>query len=278
MFFIGSLKKVLLMTVMVSPLFSQLNLKNEFIDPEIQDYFETRYGYKKPDASKDLSFRDSPVSQIRENTAFKITSIQADYKPYKKDLPNPLLLYYSVKKAYEPGPISSCVIEPSKENLSFLQKYLAVEIVVSQENWQEVYTKVIQPADFVLGGEENIKQGKTALKTLIGWIPESKIPLLRSNGAIKSIYFSKARGLKAPQVRVNLILKAPSDRDPAIFTGAFTNYLASMGFNGGEVKNVIVGQNARFYLIEIDGSIPIDKTAQVLADPFILKLTPQKKI
>ncbi len=278
MFFMRSFEKFFLLTVLAAPLFSQTKFNNDFIDPEIQNYFEMRYGYKNPAVSKDSAFRDSPITQVNENALFKNASIQTGYKSYRKELSEPLPLYYSVKKAYDSGPISSCVIEPDKENSAFLQKYSAVEIVVLENNWQDVYEKVIQPAGFVLGGEEYTKEGKTRLKTLIGWIPEAKMPLLMGKKGIKSVYFSKGRGLKAPPVRVSLILKAPSDRDPAVFAQAFSGHLASIGFNAGEVKNVIAGQNARFYLIEIDGSIPIDKTAQVLADPFILKLTPQKGI
>lgn len=275
MFFMKLAKKVIPLVFISHIICAQETPKNEFIDPEIQNYFETLYGYKNPSAKKDSSFRDSPISFVNEKASVNESLLKSAYKTYRKQPSDPLPLYYSVKKAYDSGPLSSCVIEPQENNSSILPKYSAVEITVSKQDWQKVYSDNLLNAGFVLGGEEDIKSGKTELKTLIGWIPEENLSLLRGNSKIKSVYFSKRRGLKAPMASVNLILKAPADRDPALFSEAFSSYLSKLGFVAGEVKNVKTGPNARFYLIEIGGSIPIDKTDRILADPFVLKLNSQ---
>lgn len=273
MFFMKAIRHLAILTLTGTSLLAQNEIKNDFIDPEVQNYFETVYGYKNP-AEKKGSFRDAPVSLVNQGTSIKNlpAMMGKKYSSSTRNSADLLPLYYSVKNAYSSGPISSCVIEPDGISFGNLKKFTLAEVRTSAFSSERVYSTILLPAGFVLGGEETIKYGKQEDKVLIGWLPADKLNAIMGNSMVKSVYLSRRKDLKAPMTEINLIIKAPADRDPALFAEAFEKQVSSIGFVARDVKNIKAGPNARFYLIEIRGGMPIDKTEQLLANPFVLKL------
>ncbi len=270
MAFFDVLKKIFLIIFLSAELSAQTEIKNEFIDPEVQNFFETMYGYKKPGAVS--SFRDVPISLVNKNSSIKnISSMMSKYESRSMPSSDMMPLHYLVKNAYTSGPISSCVIEPDSNFPVKVLKFSLVEIRTTNSDYNKVYSNVLLPSDFIFALEETVKSGKQEYKVIVGWLPYENIGSVIGSPLIKSVYLSKRNDLKAPLTDVNLVIKAPSDRDPALFAEAFQKQVSSIGFVPKEVKNLKVAPNARFYLIEISGGIPIDKTDQLLANPFVLK-------
>lgn len=273
MFFMKIIRPLAVLTIMSAALSAQSEIKNDFIDPEVQNYFETVYGYKNP-AEKKGSFRDAPISMVNQGTSIKnLPAVMG--KKYSSSAGNSsdsLPLYYSVKNAYSSGPLSSCVIEPDEISFGNLKKFVLTEVRTSASNSEKVYSRILLPSGFVLGGEETIKAGKQEDRVFIGWLPSDNLSSIMGNSMVKSVYLSRRKDLKAPMTEINLVIKAPVDRDPALFAEAFEKQVAGLGFVARDIKNIKAGPNARFYLVEIKGGMPIDKTEQLLSNPFVLKL------
>lgn len=253
---------------------AQQNINNVFIEPEVQYYFEKTIGYKK---YENQSLKDSPISVNLlplKNELFKGYSV---IEKVDKITPKPVLnydnfpLYYDLK-IDNVGPISSCVLEPSKDFENKVVKYSLIDMVIYERDLSEFYNSFLKKVDFYLAGEQEIKDSGKNVKIVFGWIRNSDIEKLKESKIIKSYRFSYRKDLRAPLKDVVLIVKAPLNRNIDVFINSFIGEIQKNGFEKGSIEKAIFEKNSKFSLIKITGRFPIDKIDSLMGMPFVFKL------
>jgi len=244
-----------------SLLFSQAKA----VDPEIQRYFETQYGYMKQN-----DFRNSPVSTVSTDIKTELSSKnslitytvlpQADYTS--------LPLHYDIKKQNTSGSISSYVLKPS-ESQNKVKSYILLDITISKK----VYSSVISSLSkygFIYAGEENFIDKSKDTLTIFGWVDEKYFNEVSKIKNIDKISLSK-REITAPLSPVTLFVRVPNNRDIVVFSDKFVSKLSEYGFVKNDLEIISNDKKYRFTVLKINGLIPIDKTSLLLKYPFVIE-------
>ncbi len=239
--------------IFLSQIFSQT------IDPEIERYFEKKYGYLKNDPLRDSPASISSVAKTSKlkDAIFIYTAIpQPDYT----EIP----LHYDLKKQNTSGAISYYVSLPSK-NLS-IKTYTMVDISVRKDKYSDVI-KALSSINFLMAGEETSQQ---SINTIIfGWVSDSDFDSIVKIKGVESVSIS-SRDLTAPPISLFITVKVPNNRDLTVFINKFIEKLSEYGFKKENVEIVSSDKKYRFSVIKIKGSIPIDKTKIIIKSPFVV--------
>jgi|GEM_PF-1782121 len=239
--------------------------KFNFIDPELQRYFEKKYGYLQND------YRDTPVSNVSTDIKSEISKtnsiITYNYLPQPDYTSIPL--YYDIKKQNVLGSISYIILDVDKSDKKTIKTYSLIDITIPKAKKEEVL-KDLEKFGFIFAGEENFLDDKSSL-VIFGWIEDKNIGLLSKIKNIDKISFSE-RDLKAPLVKVSLKLKVPNNRDIIVFSENFVKKISEYGFVKKNMNIISNDKKYRFSIITIDGEIPLDKTSLLIKNPFVIEV------
>jgi hypothetical protein len=242
-----------------------------FIDPDVENYFETQYGYKQKENG---SFKDSPISVINPNTSVTAPKEEnksvLNYNLSQKVNYDNLPIYYELKQSYSDGPISSYVLSLDNSIENKVLSYRAFEIIVEKNNYEKL-KKNLPKYDFVYGGEEIDNKDKKNIK-VFGWAPTDFLNIIARDANVKSISFSSKKDLIAPMKPISLVVKVPSNRNLNLFSKDFVSYINKFGFVYKDTNIFSRNSKNRFSLIEIKGNIPLDKIDLLLSSPFVFKV------
>ena len=235
------------------------------IDPEIQMYFETQYGYMKSE-----DFRNSPVSTIKSDLKTQIYSNKSiiTYTVMPQPDYTSIPLHYDIKQQNTSGSISSYVLEPKDSGIK-IKSYVLIDVAILKKN----YSSVIQSLSnygFIYAGEENFMDASNDAVTLFGWIDERNFSSVSKIKNIEKISIS-GRDLRAPLCPVTLIVKVPNNRDLIVFSDSFVSKLSEYGFVKNDMEIISSDKKYRFSIIKINGMIPLDKTRTLLKYPFVIE-------
>jgi len=242
-------------------LFSQ----HHTIDPELQRYFEKKYGYLKDE------FRDTPIStissDIKSEVIKKNSVITYNYLPQPDYTSIPL--HYDIKKQNLSGSISYVILDLNKTDDKMIDTYSIIDITISSLKKSEVL-KDLERYGFIFAGEESFLDDKSSV-VVFGWIKDKNISLISKIKHIEKISFSK-RDIKAPSVKVILRVKVPNNRDIVVFSNNFIKKISEYGFVKKGMSIISNDKKYRFSIINIEGEIPIDKTSILIKNPFVIEV------
>lgn len=245
----------------VSSSFSQ----SKAIDPEIQRYFETQYGYLGK-----TDFRNSPFSSVSSDLKTEISSKNSliTYTVLPQPDYTSIPLHYDIKKQNTSGSISSYVLE-LKDSKNTVKSYMPVDITLSRKNYSEVISN-LSKYGFIFAGEENFIDKSNSTVVLFGWVEEKNFNDVSKIKNIEKISISK-RDIKAPLSPVTLIIRVPNNRDMVVFSDKFVSKLSEYGFVKNSLEIISNDKKYRFTVLKINGMIPLDKTTLLLKYPFVIE-------
>ncbi len=246
---------MLFFIIILSRIFSQT------IDPELERYFERKYGYLKNDP-----VRDSPVSISSATAVSKLKDKMFIYTTVPQPDYSEIPLHYDLKKQNTSGAISYYVNLPSKTE--GIKTYTMVDISIRKDKYSDVI-KALSSINFLMAGEETSQQ---SINTVIfGWVSDSDFDSIVKIKGVESVSIS-SRDLTAPPVNLSITVKVPNNRELAVFIDKFIEKLSEYGFKRENVEILSSDKKYRFSVIKIRGSIPIDKTKIIIKSPFVINV------
>jgi hypothetical protein len=243
-------------------------LCSEAIDPDVERYFEGKYGY----LNVNNGYRESPVSIVSSDEQYKPdrTNKAMEYSVLSQADFTDIPLHYKIKNIATSGAISYYISKSDKENINF-KSYTLIDINISKKNYSKVMTMLSKDYGFIMAGEENYIDKKDSLLTIFGWIEEKYFNKLSYVKDIESYSLSK-RDIKAPVMGISMTVKIPNDRKIDVFVLKFIEKLEEYGFQKNNIEMLSDGKKYRFAVIKINGLIPIDKTRELISNPFVIKI------
>ncbi|MEF3280306.1 MAG: hypothetical protein K6357_05000 [Elusimicrobiota bacterium] len=247
-------------------LFYPFFLFSQYIDPEIEKYFEKKYGYLSENG-----FRDSPVSTVSKDFASEVNKNQKiiTYSLLPQPDYTETPLHYDLKKQNTTGAISYYILNPTSGQDTNFINYVAIDISLQKRNYASVINTLSKKYGFILAGEETYLNDSESI-VVFGWIDEKAFSNIKNVVGIDKFSFSK-REMKAPMTSVSLTIKIPNNRDIVVFSEKFVEKLSEYGFVKKSLEILSSDKKYRFTFIKINGSIPIDKTKILLKYPFVVE-------
>lgn len=245
-----------------------LLLCSQGIDPDVERYFERKYGYLN--GSND--YRESPVSIVSSNEQYRphIPDRAMEYSVLSQADFTDIPLHYKIKNITTSGAISYYISKSEQENINF-KSYTLIDITVSRKNYSNLITRLSKDYGFIMAGEEDYIDKKDSLLTIFGWIEEKYFNRLSYVKEIESFSLSR-RDIKAPVMEISLTVKIPNDRKLDVFVLKFIEKLEEYGFQKNNIEMLSDGKRYRFAVIKINGFIPIDKPHKLISNPFVIKI------
>lgn len=240
-----------------------LNLNSQYIDPELERYFEKHYGYLKSE------LRDSPISTVSTDV-IKEFNKKNSIIVYSK-LPEPNYtntpLHYDLKKQNTTGAISYYIAK-ANNNTTNIKAYTLIDVTLPDNQYSSVISQ-LNNIGFVIAGEERYLDAKNYV-TLFGWIEDKNFNMALRIKGIDKVSLSK-REIKAPLTNITFTVKVPNNRDIVVFSDKLIEKLSEYGFVKNELKIISDDKKYRFIFLEIKGMIPLDKIQTILKSPFIIE-------
>ncbi|MGC8867008.1 MAG: hypothetical protein ACP5PA_02185 [Elusimicrobiales bacterium] len=241
-------------------IFSLSGIFSQTIDPELERYFEKRYGYLKDDP-----LRDSPSSITQTSTSFlkdKIFTYTLIPQPDYTEIP----LHYDLKKQNTSGPLSYYITLPSKNTI--LKTYTMVDVTVDKDEYLDVIKK-LSSIGFLMAGEETSRESKNTV--IFGWVCDSYFNSLFKIKGVERVSIS-SRKLSAPPISLLITVKVPNNRSLTVFIDRFITKLSEYGFRRENLEILSEDKKYRFSVIRIKGSIPLDKIKLIIRSPFVVEV------
>jgi hypothetical protein len=279
---------------------------NPFLDPAVQDYVETAYGYLNPEYTPGLinDFRDSPTSlysaarthpvppaadkpQLRGEQRLKGSLSQAAGQAAvtagntAHTAARPAAgQHYKVTFAGESGPISSCVNPLDSGAMSGfkLGDYAFISVLPKTEDSSAVITALAADG-FRLSGEKTYFTAERKKTFILGWVPHAKLDRIYKNPLVLRVAVEKKHSGAPFLTRVRFTLRAPGGESSAAFVADFIRNLgSSAGFSAENVFRLPkAAGGAKFTAFEITGSLPVDMVRSVSLSPFVAAMEFQDK-
>ena len=235
-------------------------LNSQAIDPEIQKYFEKKYGYLKED-----ELRDAPMSiSEKKGGSHKDSLITYTILPQPNYTEIPL--HYDLKKQNTTGALSYYVREPKDKGS--IKTYTQIDLTVNK-NLYDKAIKELSSSGFILAGEETSRGSDEVI--VFGWVEDTSFEKVIKIKGVEKVSVS-TRNIKAPQTKLLITIKVPNNRDIPLFIDKFTQKLSEYGFSRENVEIISEDKRYRFSIIKIKGSIPIDKTKSIIKSPFVVDI------
>ncbi len=278
---------------------------NPFLDPAVQDYVETSYGYLNPKYTPGLinDFRDSPTS-LYPAAGTKTPPPAADKPQLKegrlKESPAPGAgdaavssakitqaaarpetgQHYKVTFAGESGPISSCVNPLSSGAISGFRAgdYAFISVLPKTEGASAVIASLAADG-FRLSGEKTYFTAEGKKTFVQGWVTYPKLERIYKNPLVQRVAVEKKSPGAPFLTRIRFTLRAPSGDNSAVFVADFVRNLgASAGFSAENISRLPKAYGgAKFTAFEVTGSLPADMASSVSLSPFVAAMEFQDK-
>jgi hypothetical protein len=264
-YFFKTAGKVLLFFIIFNSLsFSQIT---QTFDPELQRYFEKKYGYMK-----NGEYRYTPISTVNSDIKSEMVKKNSIITYTLSPQPNytNIPLHYDIKKQNTSGSISYIVLEPERVDKVSLKTYSLLDITVPSSKKNDVL-KELEKYNFIFAGEENFIEDKSST-IIFGWLEDRNIGVLSKIKNIDRISFSD-RNIRAPLINVTLKLKVPNNRDIVVFSDTFIKKISEYGFIKKGMNIISNDKKYRFSIITIEGKIPLDKTSLLIKNPFVIEVS-----
>lgn len=279
---------------------------NPFLDPAVQDYVETSYGYLNPKYTPGLinDFRDSPTS-LYPTARTKTPPPAADKPQLKegrrlKESPAPVAgdaaissakitqtaarpeigQHYKVTFAGESGPISACVNPLSSGAISGFRAgdYAFISVLPKTEGASAVIA-ALEADGFRLSGEKTYFTAEGKKTFVQGWVTYPKLERIYKNPLVLRVAVEKKSPGAPFLTRIRFTLRAPGGEKSAVFVADFIRNLGtSAGFSAENISRLPKAYGgAKFTAFEITGSLPADMAGSVSLSPFVAAMEFQDK-